>query len=149
MSYSQAHKGNVTMIDDLPDLGEVENRNPYNQAMPRQMPGPNGQIPEGVLPPDMAQKMQRHVRMKQQLSPESGMAPYHQPMPEHYNPPMEEPQHEMLQSSSSPTCLDIHGHVTNCPICSRFFNNDRTVLYIIIAVLVIICLLLLKKVLDV
>ncbi len=46
-------------------------------------------------------------------------------------------------------CIDIAKHVENCPICSRFYNNDKSIHMIIIVVLSIICLLLLKKVLKV
>ena len=47
------------------------------------------------------------------------------------------------------TCQQVLKHISNCPICSKFYNNDRTVYIIIIVILIIICLLLFKKVLDV
>jgi len=50
---------------------------------------------------------------------------------------------------NSPSCLDVADHINACPICSRFYNNDKTLYVIAIAVLAIICILLLKKVLDV
>lgn len=49
----------------------------------------------------------------------------------------------------SPSCLDVAEHISKCPICSKFYNTDKTIYIIAIITLVIICILLLKKVLDV
>lgn len=46
-------------------------------------------------------------------------------------------------------CIDIARHIENCPICSKFYSNDKTVYVIAIVVLAIVCLLLLKRVLNV
>jgi len=53
-----------------------------------------------------------------------------------------------IPSHSPYSCLDIAGHIENCPICSKFYNNDKSVYIIAIVILVIICIILLKKVLD-
>lgn len=47
------------------------------------------------------------------------------------------------------TCIDVANHIEKCPLCSKFYNNDKTVYIIAIVLLSIICLLLLKKVLNV
>ena len=47
------------------------------------------------------------------------------------------------------SCQDVLKHISNCSICSKFYNNDRTVYIIIIIILIILCLLLVKKVLNV
>lgn len=49
----------------------------------------------------------------------------------------------------TPSCLDVAEHIANCPICSKFYNTDKTIYIIAIISLAIICILLLKKVLDV
>jgi hypothetical protein len=49
---------------------------------------------------------------------------------------------------NTPSCLDIAEHVVNCPICSKFYNDDKTIYIIAIIVLAVICLLLLKKILS-
>lgn len=49
----------------------------------------------------------------------------------------------------SPSCLDVADHISKCPICSKFYNTDKTIYLIAIITLAIICILLLKKVLDV
>ena len=48
-----------------------------------------------------------------------------------------------------PNCLDIHSHISNCPICSKFFKFNNVVYIIVIVILVILCILLLKKVLNI
>ena len=46
---------------------------------------------------------------------------------------------------NSPTCLEISDHITNCPICSKFYNTDKTIYYVAISILTIVCLGLLVK----
>lgn len=55
---------------------------------------------------------------------------------------------DIYKNLSTPSCLDIHSHITNCPICSKFFKNDNSVYIISIIILSVICILLLKKVLN-
>jgi len=47
------------------------------------------------------------------------------------------------------SCIDVSDHCNNCPICSKLYNQDRTVYIIIITILALICFILLKKVLNV
>lgn len=56
---------------------------------------------------------------------------------------------EMYNRPPMMSCLDIAGHVQNCPICSKFYSSDKTIYIIIIVVLAIMSLLLLKRVLNV
>jgi len=48
----------------------------------------------------------------------------------------------------SMNCIDIANHIYYCPICSKFYACDRRLYIITIAVLVIICVMLLKRVID-
>lgn len=45
-------------------------------------------------------------------------------------------------------CIEIANHIKSCPICSKFYENDKTVYVIAIIILVIICIILIKKVLE-
>jgi len=47
------------------------------------------------------------------------------------------------------SCIDVSLHIDNCPICSKLYKNDNTIHIIAIIVLSIICLLLIKRVLNV
>lgn len=151
--YAQQNKRNVTMIDDLPDLEDLESRpgmygGPPNmmgvgQHVPFQNQGPPGGIPE---------KFRKFIRPGMgHPPPESGMGPYgggpHQQ--QFFAPPPQQLQEAPMRPPvGSPTCLEIADHVGSCPICSRFYKNDNTVYIIAIVILAIICILLLKRVLN-
>jgi len=45
-------------------------------------------------------------------------------------------------------CRDIAEHIENCPICSKLHNTDKTIYILIIVFLAIVCILLLKRVLE-
>jgi len=132
-----AQNRNVTYISDLPELEDIEPRQMYGMQGMQQ--GPPGGMPE---------KFKKFIRPPMTpLAQESGMNPYQPQVPSHeqYFPP---PQEVRRPSSDSPTCLEISDHVGACPICSRFYKNDHSIYIIAIVVLSILCLLLLKRVLN-
>ena len=45
-------------------------------------------------------------------------------------------------------CMSVVEHVRNCPLCSKYFSQDKTHLYIIILFLFIVSILLIKKILE-
>jgi len=45
-------------------------------------------------------------------------------------------------------CLDICNHIKDCPLCSQFYDNDKTIYIIIIVMLCILNLIFLKKILN-
>jgi hypothetical protein len=47
------------------------------------------------------------------------------------------------------SCVSVSDHVFNCKVCTKLYNNDRTIYIITIVMLSIICILLLKKVLNI
>jgi hypothetical protein len=53
------------------------------------------------------------------------------------------------KTDSMPNCLSVAKHAENCLVCSKLYKQDRTIYIISIAILSIICILLLKKILDV
>lgn len=46
------------------------------------------------------------------------------------------------------SCLEIAEHVQKCPICSRFYDNDRSMYWVAIFLLGILCVYLLKKLIE-
>ena len=46
-------------------------------------------------------------------------------------------------------CRDLYGHVKECDICKRFYKSDSTVYLVIIAILLVACALLAKKVMNI
>ncbi len=45
-------------------------------------------------------------------------------------------------------CIDVANHIKSCPICSKFYENDKSMYIILIIVLVIIVIILARKVLE-
>ena len=45
------------------------------------------------------------------------------------------------------SCIEIAKHIKNCPICSKFYDTDKSLYIIVIIILLIFCILLLKKIL--
>ncbi len=45
-------------------------------------------------------------------------------------------------------CLDVSNHLKSCPICSKLYDNDKSVYIVAIVILVIIVIILLKKVIE-
>jgi len=136
MSYGQM-RNNITMIDALPDLQDLE-RDMQPQAFPQQ----------GGLVPDSENTYKKFIRGSHQMNPDSGMVGaqefYQQPQPQFapQAPPQPYPQQPF-------NCIDIVNHVQGCPICSRFYSNDKTLYIVIIVLLTIVALLLLKRVLNI
>ena len=151
----------VTMIDDLPNLEDLEGGGGgpggyRSMALPSERGDnfPN----QGGLPPGIGESYQKYLRGSYKpMSKQSGMyaeayddVTHITPPPQLLAPPqvmepMAIPRYEPQQYN----CIDIANHVQSCPICSRFYANDRTVYIIAIVVLTIVCLLLLKRVLNV
>lgn len=46
------------------------------------------------------------------------------------------------------SCLEIAEHIQKCPICSRFYDNDRSMYWVAIFLLGILCVYLLKKLIE-
>lgn len=138
MHNSQKNR-NVTMINDLPDLEDLE----QNSQMYQQNDHP-GMYPE---------KFQKFIRNPHNSPPESGMYPqkeFYQTGPPINPPNSPNPSNPSQYNNHAheTNCLDFNSHVMGCPICSRFYNNDNTIYIIAIVVLSIVCVLLLKKVLN-
>jgi hypothetical protein len=146
------------MIQELMDLDDLESGERHINAPP---------VPEQPKSESLARYIREPTRLQQQsgmqyrnepvfhkdLTRESrtyqGVPAEHEMGHEMYNQPYphQRPM-EYYHKPGDPTCIDFANHVKDCPICSRFYNNDRTVYIIVIVVLTIVCLLLMKKVLE-
>ena len=136
-----------TRIEDLPELGNdgyegdsaVGNGNQYRDTAKfirnnRPIPQGAGMTREGNYPP-----------------PQKIM---HQQSPEEYIDDQVIEVKEMPPLFSRPdpmsfNCVDISMHVQQCPICSKFYNGDKSLYIVVIVILAVVCLLLLKRVLNV
>lgn len=124
----------VTYIDDLPTLESIA--------------------------PDSS-KFDKYIRNSHQTPSESGMHNNSKIIVSPNDPrAQQQQQHEYFQHQQQlyeapydqrppGNCIDVSDHVHNCPVCSKLYCNDKTIYIVIIVLLTIICILLLKKVLDV
>jgi hypothetical protein len=148
MSYNTSSTQKYTLIDDLPDLEDLEN----NRMEPT--------IRSNKIDSDITNK---YIRQYHNSPIESGMYRKETVLQDEYMSPQQEYQQQYQQQQveapsqkkmytlpeNSPSCIDVSNHISNCPICSKLYNNDRTLYIISIVFLLVICLLLFKKILDV
>jgi arginyl-tRNA--protein-N-Asp/Glu arginylyltransferase len=131
------NRKNITMIDELPSLEDVENNNEYDENLNNE-------------------QYQKYIRGTHRLKPDSGMTEKKY-IPQHniqQNSIQEDNINEYQNSQNFDPlraihCIDIIEHVKLCPICSRFYKDDKTIYIIIIIMLVLLCLILIKKILNV
>ena len=147
MRYSN-NSQNVTPIEMLPELEDLEK-------------GSDDRVfshGSSILPPEQSDKFRKYIRQTHPISSHSGMIQNNKfrsnqsPGQERYGMQIGEEQQPLKTFNmppNTPSCLDVAEHIANCPICSKFYNTNNTIYIIAIIVLSIICILLLKKVLDI
>jgi hypothetical protein len=157
----------VSFIKDLmPELSDIENENGYNATMVndvkrqpairnKMMSMQNGMETQNTnteqfysSPPGQPLLP---TSMQFQNSPQ--MPPYYHNQPQNVIPISPNPENngvnELIENFSSCDCRTVYDHISSCPICKKFYVNDNTVYLIIIAILVVVCALLLKRVLHI
>ena len=181
MSYSTANTQKFTLIDDLPDLDDLEGNkvdDKYNkflrnnhttpiqagmsspQITQQAMMGPPGMGPPGMGPPGMGPPGMGFPGMGPPGMGPPGMGPPGMGPPGMGPPGMGSPgmdptitpvfePYKNTNLTNGLSCIDVAEHIATCPLCSKFYKCDNTIYIVTIVILVIICLILLKKVLDV
>lgn len=166
-----SYKNNITMIDDLPDISEIEGKNigltmiPDNGKYQKFLKNTNNNnlhsssgmnsnvnypyklgyhnVNQGSYIDNLSDKnmnIEQQVPSQHLYGSSGGFAPNSQMYYEPYEMP---PQKDTLN------CRDVAGHASNCDVCSKLYKNDKTFYIIAICILVIICILLFKRILDV
>lgn len=154
-------QSNVTMIDDLPFLDDLD----------------QNQIPQQpISQPEMHNIQKKFIRNKYNTPNEAGMNPdfnYQQNQQnQHHHIHHSHPQQQQLpnfnnieadfidnaqniemqfhhqQQHQFVNCISVAEHTQSCLVCSRLYTNDRTIYIIAIIMLLIICILLIKRVLE-
>ena len=140
---------NVTFIEDLIDLDTLHG-------------GPSKEtdfISQGNMEREALMNQVKTKNIRMFSNHHAGMGPgsialpppsfYEQPVM--YEQPMTYQQPQPIQSrymEREITCIEIANHIKDCPICSKFYNNDQSVYIASIALLVIVCILLFKRILE-
>jgi hypothetical protein len=165
---------NVTFIDDLPFLDEIMNSQGNQQQQPYDLI-PNreyNQIKKFIrntdnnFPPESGMS---NIRSQQQLLEEQQALKQQQIFEEEQRrmqlqqmQQMQEEQEKIRQEEkhknkkdkrkssfeSELSCINVAEHTADCIVCSKLYNTDHSIFYGIIIVLVIICLILLKRVVE-
>lgn len=65
-------------------------------------------------------------------------------------PSQQMPSYLRKQTFEEPeiSCMRIATHIRDCPICSKFYNCDNSMYIVCIVLLAIICIILLKRIID-
>ena len=146
------HNKNVTYLNDLPELEDLNSKGHHVPEKFKKFIR-NGM---GNPPEESGMKQQEWASNKTQVNLGSGATSgREQPANQSISTPTEEDNVQtdlrnigLKHLLDTPSCLDIHAHVQQCPICSKFFKHDNTLFIIAIVFLSILCILLLKKVLN-
>jgi hypothetical protein len=127
----------TTPIDQLPELEDIESSNKQMIPNPEKY---DKFLRNSYSPPDQS-------GMNYREPPRQPRQPQPQEMyimnDNHYREPI------MYDGRGEPSCIQVSNHISNCPICIKFYNNDKTIYILAIVILAIFCLLLIKKVLNI
>jgi hypothetical protein len=130
---------NTTPIQNLLDLNDLEG-DEVSLAMSR------------GLPSSEIDKYSKMIRNSHMTPPEAGMGSYTYTqvpqMQSSYTHTPQEYRNELFPTQTI-SCLDVASHVQACPVCSQLYKKDNIPYIVAIIILVILCIILIKKVLDV
>lgn len=138
------YKQNITMIDELPELEDID-RKPYGNPIKERVEN---------------DKYDKYIRNSHKPLEESGMNNYNNMINNVVDDNIIESnimesttndnfvQNKYSLPNGSPSCIDVANHIEVCPICSRYYKQDNSLYLLAILVLSIICVLLMKKVLK-
>ena len=137
------NRRNVTLIDDLPYLQDLENQTPDN-AQP--------QVTKFIRPtsnflPNESGMNADYSYMKKNESSQNQIQRPTFPHPSNITNEFH-PQIKNIVTFET-NCVSCAEHTANCIVCSKLYNTDNTMYLIVIVVLLIISVLLLKKILYV
>lgn len=145
-------KQTITYLDDIMDLDS-----PYAADADLSKKVERENLDRNAYSGPLKNKMRSHVDHRMAMNsgiPDSIQSYYNinnfePPAPEYnYGPKLFKPEPRNDYFVSEISCLEISRHVTNCPICSKFYENDKSSYVIFIVILIVIIIILFKKVLE-
>jgi len=159
---------NRTYIDDLPFLEDVVSAEQQimNGGLNMIPSSESGKIKRFIrnndynLPPEAGmntkqqQMMEEQELVKQQQIYEEQQRQLQMQEQEDFHLPVyeEKRKHKKKQqryeSDCDLNCISVADHAANCIVCSKLYNNDKTLYLAIIGVLIIISIILMKKVVE-
>lgn len=178
MSYSNNPYNNVnrnvTMIDSLPELKDIES--PEDQSYSKNLYIRGFNPASDIIPSEFSNKYQKVIRGNHVPPRESGMEArtrvnyiennyrvnknvnkninninLEQPYDEDDNNYDNNYDDNRMQPNNYRyiNCIEIANHIKNCPICSKLYGSTDKIFYIVVIIfLLIICLILLKNIIN-
>lgn len=142
---------NSTAIDDLPDIDDFDN-NVMGNILPRNAPNITKFMKHNHHPPSQSGMIQKGHNY-------NSMGGYSNNNHQIYDPEMAQiisqqnkmPTYgEMIDDNNNDNvnCREVCAHIRNCEVCSQIYKSDKSLYILAIVILSIICVLLLKKVMD-
>ena len=152
------YKKNVTYIQDLDDIGQIEHFRPKNLPPPPQNairtkkynnPYDEMNRTRGQMSQLFRENFNNKSNMGNFNNPQyMGGTPSYRDVEPQMSPIPSNNNMENKDVKESINCLDVCNHIKDCPLCSQFYNNDKTIYIIIIVMLCILNLIFLKKILN-
>lgn len=74
-----------------------------------------------------------------------------QQMPQQFMFEEQQPVRHIRQQIYEPeeiSCMTIANHIKECPICSKFYNCDNSMYIVCIVLLIMVCVILLKRIIE-
>lgn len=163
-------RNNVTMIDDLPYLEDLERESFINGVPPAELKQISKFIRNTAYNPPYESGMNSSNMSQQQMIMLSQQQPQQQQQPQpqqqqQFQGPSQIIEQNVDQISLQPVdpnfkfqqqmhrilslnCVDVAEHTANCIVCSKLYNTDTSLYIIVISILLLVSAILFKKVLD-
>lgn len=63
-------------------------------------------------------------------------------------PVIKQKHHNHFFDPEELSCMTVSNHIKDCPICSKFYNCDNSIYIVCIVLLIMVCVILLKKIIE-
>ena len=139
-------KDNVTFIEDLFDADILTGSNDYitkgnleRDQFSQQLGGRHIR----TFDKENSYEINSGMRMPRSIPPKDfRLIPNLQPQPQH------QPQSYYQHFEHELSCMTVANHIKECPICSRFYNCDNSMYIVCVVLLIIVCIILLKRIIE-
>jgi hypothetical protein len=157
-----SRNNNVTMIDDLPYLEELERQSSINGVPSSELKQISKFIRNTGYNPPFESGMNQNQQQRYTPQPEPEQFQQQAQPPQQPPPPMNSSSEQIIEQNvdlpppqlhkmhrvMSLSCVDVAEHASNCIVCSKLYNTDTSLYIIAIAILLLVVVILFKKILD-
>ena len=85
------------------------------------------------------------IRENYQLQPFQQLQTHQQPQHFMFEEPVK--KHHFYEPEEL-SCMTVANHIKDCPICSKFYNCDTSIYIVCIVLLIMVCVILLKRIIE-